>query len=252
MHFWDAVRTRKACLTAVVLLMGCTPEAAPTASVRPPTSAPTSGATSTSAAATPAPTQNASPRISPSAPPVQTPTQAATSVAGDSLAALFGTLAPVLAPFGPGAPSLSTGEDVVARLEETKEMLAEPFHAQINAEIARYQANGLLERGSVHLGTTPAATLTLDRFVSEAGAAADFSIRGPSGSCEAATLPGAPLVDVIGKRCDSPDGNDLYVVGHRGDLIVTVQVLGVAEESVDAVLTTLADVFRAIEPSLGR
>lgn len=246
----SAARMRKAWLAAVVLLVGCAPAAVPTASVRPPTTAPTISST-TSATAAPTPP----PAATPSGQPEQTPSQGAASspVATDGLGALFGTLAPALAPFNPVPASVTSGEDVIARLEETKDLLAEPFHAQINAEIARYQANGLLERGTVNLGTTPAATLTVDRFVSEAGAAADFQVRGPGGSCDEVTLPGAPLADVIAKRCDAPDANDLYVVAHRGSLIVTAQVLGLPEAvAIEPVVATLVDVLRAIEPSLSR
>lgn len=229
-------RMGAASLTAVLLLVGCTPAALPTASGQPPTTVPT----------TAAPTTNST-LPSASTPPAHSPTQApsVSAAAGDSLVALFATLEPALAPFSPGAPSIQSGEDVIAQLE-----VAVNFPG-VQEEIDRYTENGLMERGSLTLGITPAASLSVDRFETEAGAAADFPAR--QIICDDLTVPGTQLVDVVAKRCNAPAANSLYVIAHRGDLVVTVRVLDLPEDQpIEPVVATLAEIFRALDPLLTR
>ena len=243
-------RLGQSCLAAAVLLVGCTPAAVPTASVRPASTAP---ATGTTAATTGVPTQNPTPAPTPSAQPQQTPTPSATTspASGDSLAALFATLAPVLAPFTPGSPGIRSREEVIAQLELALGAVPDDIAIFIQEEIDRYTENGLVERGFVALGTTPAASITVDRFASEAGAAADFPER--ETGCDELAVPGTELVDIVAKRCNAPAANSLYVIAHRGDLVVTVEVLDLPEqEAIEPVVATLAEIFRAIEGSLTR
>ena len=61
------------------------------------------------------------------------------------------------------------------------------------------------------------------------------------------------LVDVVAKRCNALDANSLYLIGHRSDLVVTLQVIDLPEaESIEPVIAMLADVFRAVDPLLTR
>ncbi len=119
----------------------------------------------------------------------------------------------------------------------------------VQDEIDRYIEGGLVERGFVELGTTPAASISIDRFESEAGAAADLPLRRTG--CDELPVPGTALADVVIKRCNAPNANDLYVMAHRGDRVVTLQVLELPEEqAIEPVVATLTDMLRAIDPML--
>jgi hypothetical protein len=131
------------------------------------------------------------------------------------------------------------------------DMVPVPVQPQVQAEIDRYTENGLLERGSLRLGTTPAISIIVDRFESETGADADFPEREPT--CEEVVLPGAALVEVVAKRCNAPGANTLHVFAHRGDLIITVETEDVPEAvPIEPVVATLGEIFRAIDPLLTR
>jgi len=170
----------------------------------------------------------------------------------DGLAALFETLAPALAPFSPETAVVTPAEEVIGGLQNVLAVAPESAREDIQAEIDRYTENELLERGSVTLGTTPSATLIVDRFGSETGAAADFPERRTEGSCDDVTVPGEALPEVVVKRCNAPGANSLYLIAHRSDLVTTLQVTDLPEElPIEPVVSMLADVFRTIEPSLG-
>jgi hypothetical protein len=173
-------------------------------------------------------------------------------VSTDGLGALFATLAPALAPFNPGPPSVRSGVEVIAQLEDIMESAPTPLRPAIQAEIDRYKDNVLLERGIVALGSTPEIRLLIDRFESETGAAADFpERRGTEGACNELALPDDPLVDVVVKRCNAPAANKLSVIAHRADIIVTLESADVPEEqAIEPVVATLAEIFRAIDPLL--
>lgn len=231
-------RMRKSWLTAVVLLVGCTPAAVPTASVRPPTTAPTTLST-----AAPTPTEAATPSAEPATSPTQGATSSPASGSGDDLAALFETWTPALAVFNPNEPGFQSAEEVIAQLERFSDL---PF---VQDEIDRYQENGLVERGGLTLGITPAASVSVDRFESEAGAAADFPARRTS--CDDLTLPDTELVDVVAKRCNAPEGNDLYLIARRADLVITVRVAALpVGQPLEPVVATMVDVLRALDMSL--
>jgi len=125
----------------------------------------------------------------------------------------------------------------------------DPLKESVQAEIDRYTDNELLERGSMTLGTEPAATLIIDRFGSDAGAAADFPER--EATCDGVPVPGEAIDDVVIKRCNAPGANSIYLIAHRSDLVTTLQVTDLPEElPIDPVVSMLADMFRTIEPSL--
>ncbi|CAN5766175.1 hypothetical protein BH23CHL7_BH23CHL7_05100 [soil metagenome] len=190
---------------------------------------------------TQSPTRSAQPEPS----PTETAASSPDSGTGDNLAGLFAILAPALATFDAGLPSVRSGEEVIAQLE----MIAN--FPGVQEEIDRYTENGLVERGSMSLGTTPAAGITVDRFETEAGAAADFPARRPY--CDDLTVPGSELVEVVAKRCNAPDANDLYFIAHRGTLVVTLQVLELPDDQpIEPVVAMLAEVFRAADPLLTR
>lgn len=250
MHFrLSSAPAHKTCLAAVVLLVGCSSAAAPTASPSSPT---------TTAAAS---AQTQTPP-SPSAEPPQTPSPSATSGGGDDLASLFVALAPALSPFNAGTPVVVSGEVVIAQAQSSLDLFAgmasdSPGFNQDEIdrhqdEIDAYMENGLVERGSLSVGTTPRAGLIVYRFESDAGAAADFAARLPL--CDDVTVPGTNTADVVAKSCNVPDShNDVYLIAHRGDLVVMLQARDLPEDlPTDPVIATLAEVLRSIDPSLAR
>ena len=233
-------------LTAIVLLVGCAPAAGPT--VQPPTNLPTSGATGTPSASS---TQTPAPVASSSSQPAASPTEGTESSppAAEGLAGLLATLTPVLASFNPAPATVTPGEEVISRLEDALEMVPDILKESVQAEIDRYTENELLERGSITLGTEPGATLIVDRFASDAGAAADFPER--EASCDDVAVPGDALDEVVIKRCNAPGANSIYLIAQRSDLVTTLQVTDLPEDvPIDPVVSMLADIFRTIESSL--
>ena len=192
----------------------------------------------------------------------QNPTPAPTEVArpspasgGDDLAALLQTWAPALALFNPSAPVVATGEEVIAQLESSLADMSAMFpdHPTLQLmqeEIDRYIENGLVERASMSVGTTPQAGIIVYRFESETGAAADFQLR--EASCDDVTMPGAEIADVVAKSCNVPDShNDVYLIAHRGDLVANLQVRDLPEnQPLEPAVATLAQIFLALDPLL--
>ena len=246
-------------IAATILLVGCAPGAAPTTSVQP-TNAPAS-APSTASAPTAGPTQNATAApLSPGATPLQTLTATDTASppsTDDDLAALFATMAPALAALNSSAPVLVTGEEAIAQLQSSLDDVSAMFpdHPSIQLyqdEIDRYSENGLVERGSLSVGTAPQVGVIVYRFESESGAAADFGLR--ESDCEEVTVPGAEIADVVAKNCNVEDShNDVHLIAHRGDLVFNLRVSELPEdEPIEPALAALVDVFRTLDALVTR
>jgi hypothetical protein len=199
------------------------------------------------------------PSATQSAEPLATSTVSASAspASGSSdLAGLLATIAPALAAFGATEPVIATAEEHIAQLQagldETSEMF--PGHPSLElqqAEIDRYAANGLVERGSFAItGTTPSAGILVFRYESEAGAAADFETR--QASCDNLTVPSTEIADVVAKGCNVPDShNDVHLIAHRGDLVFQLSTRDLPEdEALEPAVATLTQLFLAIDPLL--
>lgn len=256
MRFVTSAHLRTISLTGVILLVGCSSASAPSASAPTPTTAPTQSlATAPTAGASPtSPTPAASVRQS--ALPLATPTADATASPSESasgLAGVFSVLGPVLATFGGNSPVIVTGEEAIREYQSSLDQLSEMFPGDPQLEVRQreidsYRENGLAERASMGLRTTPSAGMIIYRFESEAGAEADFQAR--NASCDDVSIPGAE--DVVGKVCTVVDSHhDVHLLAYRGDLVVDLSVRDVPEgDPLEPAIATLSQIFTAVDALL--
>ncbi|HUR16838.1 MAG TPA: hypothetical protein VMZ33_06110, partial [Candidatus Limnocylindrales bacterium] len=237
--------------------------AASSTSTRPSTAALASDATAGPTAAgsvAASPQASTPPPVTPDTTPEQLPTQAATSSpasSGADLAALLQSLAPALATFGASSPVLATGEEVLAQLQASLDEMSAMFPGHSNLQIMQdeidaYTENGLVERASFSVDTTPPAGMLIYRYESEAGAAADFAMR--NRDCDEINVPAPAIVDIAAKSCNTVDShNDVYLNAHRGDLVVILQVRDLPEDQpIEPAAELLGNILRAVDPLLTR